>query len=94
MPLFIVVLSTLKRNFNAFYLKMRFKIFLFIACFMVLLIFRLVFYSFLEFDTTQWQCLETIQGEIPLYISEILIALCYMFFMLYLYSKQKKVAQD
>ena len=45
---------------------------------MIVLGFRLVMYNCISFDTFVWIDIETIDAEIPLYISEIFIALCYM----------------
>ena len=45
---------------------------------MIVLGFRLVMYNCISFDTFGSIDIESIDAEIPLYISEIFIALCYM----------------
>ena len=56
---------------------------------MTLLGIRIFFYNLIQFTHVAWLSVETLRGEIPLYVSEILIALCYMRVMVDLYQKQK-----
>ena len=45
---------------------------------MLVMGFRFFLYNLLEFSDKSWLSIESLDGEIPLYVSEIFIALCYM----------------
>ena len=44
---------------------------------------------FLQFTTEKWLNVESTKGEIPFYVSEIFVALCYLKFMVSLHQKNK-----
>lgn len=88
-PLFVAFVSMLKRNFTDMYARMKVKIYVSFLAFMVVMGFRFTVYVLLQFSHLAWLHVESIDGEIPLYISEILIALCYLKIMVSLAQKQK-----
>ena len=63
------------------YDRMKVKLHLSFFAFMSLMGFRFTVYVLIEFVDLPWADVQTVRGEIPLYISEILIAVCYMQFM-------------
>ena len=77
-PLFITFLFLLKRHFKSIYYERKIRLLLSFTVFMIVLGFRLVMYNCISFDTFGSIDIESIDAEIPLYISEIFIALCYM----------------
>ena len=95
-PLFIAFIRVLKRSFIEVYLRMRIRLYITFALFMICVGFRLCAYYVIQFSSLPWLSVETVRGEIPLYISEIFIALCYMKVMSSLYQKEKrnKAAED
>ena len=86
-PLFIAFIRVLKRSFIEVYLRMRFRLYITFTLFMICVGFRLCGYYLIQFSSLPWLSVETVEGEIPLYISEIFIALCYMKVMSSLYEK-------
>ena len=80
-PLFGAFVWLLKRHFRAMYDRMKVKLHLSFFAFMSLMGFRFTVYVLIEFVDLPWADVQTVRGEIPLYISEILIAVCYMQFM-------------
>ena len=88
MPLFIVFITLLRRSFEQMYKRMRVRVCVVFALYWLVMTFRFVVYCFIQFSTTQWA--HELRGEIPLYISEIFIALCYTSIMFRLYRKQKR----
>ena len=87
--LFVYFILLLRRSFVDMYSRMKIKMFLFFAAFLLVMTFRYFVYNLIQFTEVTWLSVETLQGEIPLYISEILIALCYMIIMATGYRKQK-----
>ena len=77
-PLFVAFMQLLKRSFEDVYNGMKVRSAIAFTAFMIVLIFRMTVYSMIQFSTVKWVYAENIKGEIPLYISEILIALCYL----------------
>lgn len=77
-PLFTAFMQLLKRSFESVYDRMKVRSSIAFTAFMLVLIFRYIVYSFISFATVKWRFIENLRGEIPLYISEILIALCYL----------------
>lgn len=69
------------------YDRMKVKIYISFVGFNFLLGFRYVVYILLQFTDAAWANVQSIRGEIPLYISEIFISLCYMKIMVSLYDK-------
>lgn len=89
-PLFISFENLLKRSFEPMYRRMKLKIYLTFVGFMSILTFRYLVYNLIQFSSVAWLDVETLRGEIPLYISEVLIALCYMRIMVSTYQDQKR----
>ena len=87
--LFVYFILLLRRSFVDMYSRMKVKMFLFFAVSMLVMTFRYFVYNLIQFTEVTWLSVETLQGEIPLYISEILIALCYMMIMVTGYRQQK-----
>ena len=88
-PLFVVVMILLMRNFNELFTKVKMRASIFGTIFILVLIFRFLVYLILQFTVNTWLSVETIKGEIPFYVSEIFVSLCYMVFMISLYQKNK-----
>jgi len=86
-PLFIVFVWLLKHHFVEMYDRMKVKIYISFVAFNFLLGFRYIVYILLQFTTAAWANVQSIRGEIPLYVSEIFISLCYMKIMVSLYDK-------
>ena len=93
-PLFIVVMALLSRQFNSLYLDIRVKVFVIFIVFLAVVIFRFICYLCLSFAHIQWLTVESVQSEIPFYISEISIALCFMYFLISLYTRQMDKEED
>ena len=89
-PLFIVFIRVLKRAFIEVYFRMRLRLYITFAAFMCCTGFRLGAYILIQFSALSWLSVETVRGEIPLYISEIFIALCFMKIMVSQYRKEKR----
>ena len=89
-PLFIVFVLLLKRNFVDMYNRMKVKLYISFIAFMAVMGFRFFVYTLIEFSHLAWLNVETLRGEIPLYVSEIIIALCYLKIMVSLAGKQKE----
>ena len=85
-PLFIAFIRMLKRSFSSVYNKMVVRSSIAFACFMLVLIFRYVVYSLIQFTNVEWAYVETLRGEVPLYVSEIIIALSYLKIIVSLYD--------
>ena len=79
----------MKKNFPDLYQKVRYKAIIFGSIFIGVLIFRYLVYIVLQFTDTRWLKVESTKGEIPFYISEIFVSLCYLKFMVSLYQKNK-----
>lgn len=77
-PLFTAFMVVLKRSFETVYHRMKVRSSIAFTGFMILLIFRYVVYNLISFSSFRWVYAESVKGEIPLYISEIIIALCYL----------------
>ena len=84
-PLFIWVMCLLMQNFKELFARVKMKASIFGAIFILVLIFRYINYLILQFTSTRWLNVETIKGEIPFYVSEIFVSLCYLKFMVSLY---------
>ena len=80
-PLFILFMLLLKRNFAGMYDRMKVNLSFFFVVFMIVMGFRLFIYYLISFSPSAWANVETIRGEIPLYVSEIFLSLCYMTIM-------------
>ena len=89
-PLFILFVRLLKRSFREMYLRMRVKLYVSFLAFMILMGFRFAVYVLLQFSHVAWLNVESLDGEIPLYVSEILITLCYLKIMVSLSNKQRE----
>ena len=89
-PLFAVVMHLLRTNFTELFTRVRVKAVLFGVIFIIVLIFRYTCYMVLQFSKENWASVESLRNEIPFYISEVFIALCYLKFMVSLYQKNKK----
>ena len=89
-PLFIIFIRLLKLSFNDMYQRMKCKLYIAFTVFMIVLGFRFAAYNLIQFSNVSWISVETLRGEIPLYISEIFIAICYLKIMVSLYRKQKR----
>ena len=89
-PLFVAFTLLLRRSFAQMYEKLKVRLFLSAVIFLLVMGFRFVMYIFIEFSLIDWHSLETIRGEIGLYISEIIIAVCYMSLMVSLYRDEKR----
>ena len=77
-PLFVGFILLLKRHFETIYTGIRIRLFIAFMVFMIVMGARFVTYCLIEFSRVSWLGVETIRGEIPLYISEIFISLCYL----------------
>ena len=88
-PLFVAFMQLLKRSFEDVYNGMKVRSSIAFTAFMLVLIFRLTVYCLIQFSTVKWVYAENVKGEIPLYISEILIALCYLKMIVSLHQQQK-----
>ena len=84
-PLFIMVMCLLMKNFKDLFVRVKMKATIFGVIFISVLIFRYINYLILQFTSTRWLNVETIKGEIPFYVSEIFVSLCYLKFMVSLY---------
>ena len=89
-PLFVAFLLLLKRNFESMYHAVKVRISIFFVVSMLVLGFRFVCYNFIQFSHGKWQFVETLRGEIPLYLSEILIAFCYTYIIFRLARQQQR----
>ena len=85
-PLFVAFIRMLKRSFRSVYQKMKVRSSVAFTIFMIVLLFRYVVYNIIQFTQTDWAYAETLRGEIPLYISEIIITLCYLKIIVSLYE--------
>ena len=74
-PLFIVVMGLLNRQFTSLFLEIRVKVFLIFTAFLAVIIFRYLCYICLQFEYISFLKVEHVQSLFPFYISEILIAL-------------------
>ena len=88
-PLFIYFILLLKRHFDSMYRRMKIKLYASFVIFMLVMGFRFFIYTLIQFSNGAWLNVETLDGEIPLYVSEIFIALCYMYLMVSMGNKQK-----
>ena len=61
--------------------------FLIFIAFLAVIIFRYLCYICLQFEYFDFLKVEHIQSLFPFYISEILIALCFMYFMVSVYTR-------
>ena len=77
-PLFIAFVLLLKRNFVEMYDRMKLKLYVSFMAFMLVMGFRFTVYVLLQFSHFAWLNVESMRGEIPLYVSEIVITLCYL----------------
>ena len=66
---------------------MRVKLYVSFLAFMLVMGFRFTVYVLLQFSHVAWLNVESLDGEIPLYVSEILITLCYLKIMVSLSNK-------
>mmetsp|Transcript_7494 Transcript_7494/g.10629 ORF Transcript_7494/g.10629 Transcript_7494/m.10629 type:complete len:140 (-) Transcript_7494:1351-1770(-) len=89
-PLFVGFIRMLKHSFTQVYEKMKVRSSVAFTAFMIVLLFRYAAYVLIQFTTVEWAYVETLRGEIPLYISEIIIALSYLKIIVSLYEQQKK----
>lgn len=77
-PLFVAFILLLKRHFVTIYDESKIRLYVSFVLFMLVMGFRFFLYNLLEFSDKTWLSIESLDGEIPLYVSEIFIALCYM----------------
>ena len=87
-PLFVVVMALLNRQFTSLFREIRLKVLLIFTAFLGVVIFRFLYYLCLSFETIDWMVVTKEESEIPFYISEIAIALCFMYFLVSLYTRQ------
>ena len=88
-PIFIAFVLLLKHHFVSMYERMKVKLYLAFTAFMLVMGFRFCVYTLIEFSHVGFLSVETLRGEIPLYVSEIFIALCYFKIMVSTYKKHK-----
>ena len=88
-PLFILFTVVLKRQYPGLYARMNVKIIFGSVVFLLVMGLRLTIYILIQFSHVAF-LVETIRGEIPLYISEILITLCYIGIMARFYRKKMR----
>ena len=62
--------------------------------FLGVVIFRFLYYLCLSFEAIDWMVVTKEQSEVPFYISEIAIALCFMYFLVSLYARQMGQVED
>lgn len=86
-PLFILGIVMLERKYPGMYARMRFKLIAGSIIFMLVMGIRLTIYILIQFSNIAF-LVETYRGEIPLYISEILITMCYIQIMARFYKKK------
>ena len=89
-PLFVIFLSVLKRGFVDVYERMKLRSSIAFTLFMIVMGLRLATYTFVQFSRHSRTFMETMRGEIPIYLTEILIALCYLKIIVSLYAQHKK----
>ena len=89
-PLFVAFILLLQRNFDQMYQRMRIKLYISFFVFMLVMGFRYVVYNLIQFSNVGWYNVESVRGEIPLYVSEIFISFCYMKIMTSTYKQQKE----
>ena len=60
------------------------------SIFLTIVIFRYIYYLCLSFVKVkiEWIDIREVHSEIPFYISEVAISLCFMYFLVSLYAKQ------
>ena len=87
-PLFIVVMTLLNRQFRSLFVEIRLKVMIIFMIFLGVIIFRFLYYLCLSFEAIDWIDVRREEAEIPFYISEIAIALCFMYFLVSLYTRQ------
>ena len=85
-PLFIIFVRLLKTHFIEMYDRMKIKLYVTFVGFNLVLAFRYGVYILIQFTEVAWLNVESVRGEIPLYVSEIFISLCYMYIMVNLYQ--------
>lgn len=86
-PLFILGIVMLKRKYPGMYARLRIKLIAGSSIFMLVMGLRLTIYILIQFSDIAF-LVETIRGEIPLYVSEILITMCYIQAMARFYKKK------
>ena len=87
-PLFIIVMVLLHRQFISLFSEIKVKVLVIFIVFLAVTIFRFLCYMSLQFKYISFLEVEQVQSEIPFYISEIAIALCFMYFLVRLYTRQ------
>ena len=85
-PLFFIFVALMKKSFEPVFHRMKCKLYMSFIMFMLILAFRLVVYIMIQFSNVAF-LVETYRGEIPLYISELIISICYMKIMVSLFNK-------
>lgn len=93
-PLFFLFVRLLKSQIPEMYERVKVRLYISFITFMLVLAFRLTAYIIIQFSSLPWLTVETVRGEIPLYISEIFIALCYVKILHTKYRKQVKSKQE
>lgn len=92
-PLFILFIVLLKRKYPGLYVSRKVNLIIGSIVFTLVLALRFALYILIQFSTITF-LVESIRGEIPLYISEIFITLCYIKIMSRFYQKKIKQQTD
>ena len=88
-PLYAVVMVLLRVQFALLFQEIRFKSLFIFLSFLTIVVFRYIYYLCLSFVKVhiKWMDIQQVHSEIPFYISEIAISICFMYFLVSLYTK-------
>ena len=85
-PLFFVLMFRLKKAYPDTFRKERVKVDVLFSIGMIIFILRLFIYFCLQYADFEFLNIEKLSSEIPFYVSELIIAFSFMFFMIKVHS--------
>lgn len=86
-PLFTTVMERLRIVFPGLYNSMKTQVTVVFVGFMILMFFRYSVYLCLQFAHFTWLNITKLSAEIPFYISELIIAFSYSWFLIKVFRK-------
>ena len=88
-PLYVVVMVLLRLQFALLFQEIQVKSLVIFLAFLTIVIFRYIYYLCLSFVKVhiEWMDIKQVHSEIPFYISEVAISICFMYFLVRLYTK-------
>lgn len=87
--LFVVLMKMIRLAYIQVYEQVKCKVFLLFSLFICIMIFRWIIYLCLQFAWVKIITIEKLSGEIPFYISEILLSTMFIYFLTKVYDQEE-----